>query len=69
MNDVLANLTAAEKKDHAILHALAVRSAVASGDFHRFFRLLLDAPNMGGYLMDSFVPRERLSALCTICKA
>ncbi|KAF3938933.1 hypothetical protein ABW19_dt0201481 [Dactylella cylindrospora] len=69
MNDILASLTPAEKQDHAILHALAVRSAVASGNFHRFFRLYLDAPNMGGYLMDSFIDRERLAALCTIVKS
>ncbi|KAJ6258489.1 hypothetical protein Dda_6531 [Drechslerella dactyloides] len=68
MNDVLASLTAAEKQDRAILHALAVRGAVASGNYHRFFRLYLDAPNMGGYLMDSFIDRERLAALATICK-
>ncbi|KAK6337761.1 hypothetical protein TWF696_001241 [Orbilia brochopaga] len=69
MNDVLASLTPAEKQDRAILHALAVRGAVASGNFHRFFRLYLDAPNMGGYLMDSFIDRERLAALATICKS
>ncbi|KAF3922969.1 hypothetical protein ABW20_dc0102418 [Dactylellina cionopaga] len=68
MNDILASLTPAEKEDRAVLHALAVRSATASGNYHRFFRLYLDAPNMGGYLMDSFIDRERLAALATICK-
>ncbi|KAK6531656.1 hypothetical protein TWF694_002833 [Orbilia ellipsospora] len=69
MNDILASLTPAEKQDRAILHALAVRGAVASGNFHRFFRLYLDAPNMGGYLMDSFIDRQRLAALSAICKS
>ncbi|KAF3161421.1 hypothetical protein TWF106_006176 [Orbilia oligospora] len=69
MNDILASLTPAEKEDRAILHALAVRSAVAGGNFHRFFKLYLDAPNMGGYLMDSFIDRERLAALTAICKS
>ncbi|KAK6509861.1 hypothetical protein TWF481_004590 [Arthrobotrys musiformis] len=69
MNDILATLTPAEKEDRAILHALAVRSAVAGGNFHRFFKLYLDAPNMGGYLMDSFIDRERLAALAAICKS
>ncbi|KAK6356682.1 hypothetical protein TWF718_001022 [Orbilia javanica] len=69
MNDILASLTPAEKEDRAILHALAVRSAVAGGNFHRFFKLYLDAPNMGGYLMDSFIDRERLAALAAICKS
>lgn len=69
MNDILASLTPAEKEDRAILHALAVRSAVAGGNFHRFFKLYLDAPNMGGYLMDSFIDRERLAALAAICRS
>lgn len=69
LNDVLADLTTAEKKEKAIKHALDVRSALALGNYHRFFQLYLDTPNMGGYLMDMFVDRERLAALCNICKA
>ncbi|EPS41669.1 hypothetical protein H072_4435 [Dactylellina haptotyla CBS 200.50] len=69
MNDILASLTPAEKQDRAVLHALAVRGATAAGNFHRFFRLYLDAPNMGGYLMDSFIDRERLASLSAICKS
>lgn len=69
MNDVLADLTPAEKKDPAVKHALDVRSALALGNYHRFFRLYLDTPNMGAYLMDMFVDRERLAALANICKA
>lgn len=69
LNDVLAELTPAEKDETAIKHALNVRSALALGNYHKFFRLYLDTPNMGGYLMDMFVGRERLVALCNICKA
>ena len=69
LNDVLADLTTAEKGEQAIKHALDVRSALALGNYHRFFRLYLDTPNMGAYLMDMFVVRERLSALSNICKA
>jgi hypothetical protein len=69
LNDVLADLTPAEKEDKAIKHALSVRSALALGNYHRFFRLFMECPNMGGYLIDMFVGRERLSALCNICKA
>lgn len=69
MNDVLADLTTADKQIPAIRHALDVRSALASGNFHRFFRLFTDAPNMGAYLMDMFINRERLAALAQICKA
>ncbi|KAL3441246.1 SAC3/GANP/Nin1/mts3/eIF-3 p25 family-domain-containing protein [Aspergillus insuetus] len=69
MNDALADLTPADKQTHAVKHALDVRSALALGNYHRFFQLYLDTPNMGAYLMDMFVDRERLSALAAICKA
>ena len=69
MNDLLAELTPVEKKDPAIKHALDARSALALGNYHRFFQLYLTTPNMGGYLLDMFVRRERLSALANICKA
>jgi hypothetical protein len=69
LNDVLADLTTAEKQQKAIKHALDVRSALALGNYNRFFRLYLDTPNMGAYLMDMFVVRERLAALANICKA
>lgn len=69
MNDVLTDLTITDKQQPAVKHALQVRSALASGNYHRFFRLYLDTPNMGAYLMDMFVGRERLAALANICKA
>jgi hypothetical protein len=69
LNSALADLTPAEKKDKAIKHALDVRSSLALGNYHRFFQLYNETPNMGAYLMDMFVGRERLAALCNICKA
>ncbi|KAK2068349.1 hypothetical protein P8C59_002990 [Phyllachora maydis] len=57
-----------EKSDKAIKHALDVRSALAVGNYHRFFQLYLNTPNMGAYLIDMFVARERLAALCSICR-
>ncbi|OKO99228.1 THP3 -like protein [Penicillium subrubescens] len=69
MNDALADVTAEDKKTLAVKHALEVRSALALGNYHRFFQLYLDTPNMGAYLMDMFVDRERLTALATICRA
>lgn len=68
LNDALADLTPAEKEEAPIRHALSVRSALALGNYHRFFRLYLETPNMGAYLMDMFVVRERLLALSKICK-
>lgn len=69
MNDVLADLTSEEKKDTAVKHALETRSALALGNYHRFFQLYLETPNMGAYLMDMFVARERLAALSNMCIA
>ncbi|KAL2760090.1 hypothetical protein ACRALDRAFT_1079049 [Sodiomyces alcalophilus JCM 7366] len=69
LNDALADLTTAEKREEPIKHALNVRTALALGNYHRFFQLYLFTPNMGAYLMDMFVGRERLAALCNICKA
>jgi SAC3 family protein LENG8/THP3 len=69
MNDVLSELTPTDKADKAVKHALDVRSALALGNYHRFFQLFLETPNMGAYLMDMFVARERLAALASICKA
>ncbi|XXG94344.1 hypothetical protein Hte_000598 [Hypoxylon texense] len=68
LNDAIADLTTAEKEERPIKHALNVRSALALGNHHKFFQLYLDVPNMGAYLMDKFVERERLAALAVICK-
>ena len=69
MNDVISDLTPIEKKAPAIKHALDARSALALGNYHKFFKLYLQTPFMGAYLMDMFVARERLAALASICKA
>ncbi|KAI0380120.1 SAC3/GANP/Nin1/mts3/eIF-3 p25 family-domain-containing protein [Hypomontagnella monticulosa] len=69
LNDAIADLTTAEKEEDPIKHALNVRSALAAGNYHKFFKLYLDVPNMGAYLMDMFIRRERLAALCRMCKA
>lgn len=68
MNDMLAELTLADKNHQWIKHALEVRSSLALGNYHKFFRLYLEAKNMGGYLMDMFIERERLNALANISK-
>ncbi|KAJ2707307.1 hypothetical protein FB645_000818 [Coemansia sp. IMI 203386] len=65
----LAVMTPDEKRDAAVQHALLVRKAMAQGNYHAFFKLYINAPNMGGYLMDNFVDRERCIALQKMCKA
>jgi hypothetical protein len=69
LNDAIADLTTAEKEERPVKHALNVRSALALGNYHKFFQLYLDVPNMGAYLMDMFIKRERLAALANMCKA
>lgn len=69
MNDMLAELTPADKSHAWIKHALDVRSALALGNYHKFFRLYLEAQNLGGYLMDLFIERERLAALANMSRA
>ena len=69
LNDAIADLTATDKEALPIKHALQVRSALASGNYHRFFQLYMDTPNMGAYLLDMFVERERLAALCILCRS
>lgn len=53
----------------AVAHALRVREALALDNYHAFFRLYRDAPNMGTYLMDLVVDKVRLTALERIVKA
>lgn len=52
-----------------VQHALMIRSSLAKGNYHKFFQLYETAPNMGGYLLDQFVGRERVDALIVMCKA
>ncbi|KAF2662359.1 hypothetical protein K491DRAFT_709732 [Lophiostoma macrostomum CBS 122681] len=69
MNDLLAELTTADKTQESVRHALDVRSSLALGNYHKFFKLYLSAPNMGAYMMDMFIERERLHALANISRA
>ncbi|RCI01877.1 hypothetical protein CU098_002141, partial [Rhizopus stolonifer] len=69
VNATMAELTADQKQDSAVQHALAVRSSLATGNYRKFFLLYKMAPNMGGYLMDQFCERERVNALLILCKA
>lgn len=72
MNNMLADLTPADKKGQFVQHALRVRAALASSNYHRFFNLYAESQdqrwNMVPYLMDMFVERERIAALAAMCK-
>ncbi|KAJ1954044.1 hypothetical protein EC988_002646, partial [Linderina pennispora] len=69
LNEALATMTEKERFSSEVDHALRVRAAWASGNYHRFFELYRIAPNMGVFLMDHFADRERCAALRTMCKA
>lgn len=72
ISDILLDLELARANgdalDDSVSHALNVNTAMSTRNFHRLFQLYVDAPNMGGYVMDSFIKRERYAALSTICR-
>ncbi|CAO1617387.1 unnamed protein product [Parajaminaea phylloscopi] len=69
VNALMSELTSASKQAPAVAHALAVRLALATHNYHRFFKLYVEAPNMNAYIMDHFVERERVAALTIIARA
>ena len=59
----------AEDASGPVEHALAVQEALQVGNHARLFELYRAAPNMGVYLMDLLVQRERLRAFKAILRA
>jgi len=69
LNLYVGQLTAQQKSTPAVKHALGVQRALSLGNYHAFFDLYLNAPNMGAYIMDHFIDRERMRALIVMTKA
>ncbi|KAJ7257919.1 SAC3/GANP/Nin1/mts3/eIF-3 p25 family-domain-containing protein [Mycena haematopus] len=69
LNIYVGQLTPKQKADPAVQHALKVQRALAMGNYHALFELYSASPNMGAYIMDHFVARERAKALMVITKA
>ncbi|EJU03478.1 hypothetical protein DACRYDRAFT_21062 [Dacryopinax primogenitus] len=69
LNALIAQLTPAQKATPCIRHALDVQKATATNNYHAFFDLYLNAPNMGPYMMDFYAGRERCHALIIMCTA
>ncbi|KAJ1927964.1 hypothetical protein IWQ60_002470 [Tieghemiomyces parasiticus] len=69
MAHLLSQLTPEQKRNPAVEHALNVRTAVVTSNYHRLFTLYRSAPNMNVYLMNHFVPRERVLALMAMSKS
>ncbi|KAJ3024936.1 UNVERIFIED_CONTAM: hypothetical protein HDU68_007634 [Siphonaria sp. JEL0065] len=66
---ILSDLTPEETAAPSVQHALGVRMAVSTGDYHTLFKLYNSSPFMSIYLMDLFIERERIKALKTISRA
>jgi hypothetical protein len=67
--DLIELIGSVTRPGPAVQHAFHVRSAISSGNYNQFFQLYHEAPNMGGYLMDHFLERERLKTLLKLTKA
>uniref|UniRef100_A0A0D3EVZ1 SAC3/GANP/THP3 conserved domain-containing protein n=1 Tax=Oryza barthii TaxID=65489 RepID=A0A0D3EVZ1_9ORYZ len=57
------------KQDRTVKHALAVHSAVSSGNYVLFFKLYKTAPDLNSCLMDLYVERMRFEAIKCISKS
>ena len=60
---LMKNLDESQEQSTALLHALKVRKALASGNYARFFKLYREAPNAGKHLMDVFIDKYRTLCL------
>src|ERR1700722_15933000 len=69
LNLFVGQLTPKQKTDPAVEHALKVQRAMSTGNYHAFFELYINSPNMGAYIMDHFIERERVRALMMMTKA
>jgi len=69
LNLYVGQLTPRQRADEAVKHALEVQRAQSMGNYHRLCDLYMKAPNMGAYIMDHFIDRERVKGLMVIARA
>jgi len=69
LNLFVGQLTPKQKASAFVQHALQVQRAMSMGNYHALFELYLSAPNMGAYIMDHFIERERVKALMIMTRA
>lgn len=55
-------------KDFAVNHAIMVRDSIISSNYSLLFRLYKSVPNMGIYLMDHFIEKNRTASFVNFCK-
>jgi hypothetical protein len=68
-HDIIQLIGSLKTRGPCVQHALAIRSAVSTGDYVLFFRLFHETPNMGAYLIDHFIHRERVKAFLKLTKS
>ena len=56
-------------REEAIVHALKVRKAVLTDNFHTFFQLHKTTPNIGNCLLDLMLDSLRVQYLQRICRS
>jgi len=67
--NLLSSLTSSLKEQEVISHSLQVREALSIHNYHKLNMLSQNPPLMSGYLMDHFLPREKMRAARTVCKS
>nr|CDM84866.1 unnamed protein product [Triticum aestivum] len=65
----MASLSKEARLDKTVKHALAVHSAVSSGNYVMFFKLYKKAPGLNSCLMDLYVERMRFEAIKCMSKS
>ena len=55
-------------RNEAVAHALQIRQALQLDNYHRFFQLYRNTPNMGTYILDLMVDNWRVLALQKMCR-
>lgn len=66
---ILSTLTPTVLLNPAVIHALSIRAAVQSENYHRFFLLLNETPNLGKFILNNMLDEIRLKALQRMVKA
>lgn len=55
-------------RNEDVKHALEIRSAVQLDNYHKFFKLYQETPNMGAYILDLMMDNWRAAALQKMCR-
>jgi hypothetical protein len=56
-------------RDPAVAHALLVRQAIQLENYHKFFQLYRNTPNLGNYVLDLMIDNRRLLSLQKIVRS